>query len=254
MLQPTRLGTAYLQLPADVERNHVEREGTVWLGRSPFAPDADAVADDGQALGVKDDTHVLLVGGTGKGKGTSIIVPNLCLWPGFVVCIYPKSENAMLTADARSEGRNGHPQLVHVLDPFAVARIQNEALRASFNPLWELMDEVKGGKAYGAPGDEDYEPAMIPAEDAVDEAQIIASDLVVDGDEGSNNEFWNTSARRMIAALILHFRATRAGATWSRCANSALDDWGTESPRLLGSREGSSPDGRDAFGAGSACD
>ena len=168
MLHPNRLATASLQPVDIVEREYPHADGAFWLGRSPFA-DGKA-GPDGVALGVSDDRHFMLVGGTRGGKGTGFIVPNLCLWPGSVVCVDPKGENAMLTADARSEGRNGHPQPVHVLDPFGIARIDDDTLRASFNPLWELMEPDPDSQDHGQPGDDDYEPAMRPGEDCVDEA------------------------------------------------------------------------------------
>ncbi len=202
MLHPNRLASARLQAVDSVEREHPHKAGAFWVGRSPF--DNGQIGPDGPPLGMADDRHFLLVGGTRGGKGTGFIVPNLCLWPGSVVCVDPKGENAMLTADARSEGRNGHPQAVYVLDPFGAARIVNNALRASFNPLWELMEPDPDGEDWGTPADDDYEPAMRPVPEAVDEAAIIASSIVVEGDKGSNNPFWNTSAKRLITALILH--------------------------------------------------
>jgi type IV secretory pathway TraG/TraD family ATPase VirD4 len=204
MLQPTRLGTAELLPPDATERYHPFTDGGFWLGRSPFGPTGQ-ISQDGNPLGISDSRHVLVVGGTRGGKGTGFIVPNLCLWPGSVVCVDPKGENAMLTADARAEGRNGHPQDVFVLDPFEIAQLDNESLRAAFNPLWELMEHDPDGEDHGTPEDDDYEPAMRPVEGAVDETAIIASAIVVDGDgKPGQSEFWHGSARRMIGALILH--------------------------------------------------
>lgn len=203
MLHPKRLGTARLLQPDEIEGRYPHREGGYWLGRSLIRGALDAYAD-GQEIGADDDRHFMLVGGTRGGKGQSVIVPNLCLWPGSVFCVDPKGENAMLTADARSEGRNGHPQKVYVLDPFKRATLQNENLRANFNPLWELMEPDPDAEALGSPGDQDYEPAMRPVEHAVDEAAIIASAVVVDEDSKEKTSHWNDNARRMISALILH--------------------------------------------------
>jgi type IV secretory pathway TraG/TraD family ATPase VirD4 len=203
MLHPKRLGTARLLQPDEIEGRYPHREGGYWLGRSLIRGALDVYAD-GQEIGADDDRHFMLVGGTRGGKGQSVIVPNLCLWPGSVFCVDPKGENAMLTADARSEGRNGHPQKVYVLDPFKRATLQNENLRANFNPLWELMEPDPDAEALGSPGDQDYEPAMRPVEHAVDEAAIIASAIVVDEDSKEKTSHWNDNARRMISALILH--------------------------------------------------
>lgn len=55
-------------------------EGMIWLGRR----------DDGAAIGNDDNRHMLTIAGSRAGKGTSAIVPNLCLWPGSCVVIDPK--------------------------------------------------------------------------------------------------------------------------------------------------------------------
>jgi hypothetical protein len=56
-------------------------------------------------LGYADDRHVCLVSGARGGKGTGVIVPNLCLWPGSAVVIDPKGENATVTAQRRGMDR-----------------------------------------------------------------------------------------------------------------------------------------------------
>src|SRR5690554_3905258 len=79
------LGTAsWMNFEGD--RKPIYAEGDLWLGRLP----------SGEAVGYNDDRHVLLVSGTRSGKGASIIIPNLCLWPGSAVVIDPKGENAMV--------------------------------------------------------------------------------------------------------------------------------------------------------------
>src|SRR5277367_2687240 len=46
--------------------------GQIWIGET---------ADRRSApLGYRDDRHVCLVSATRGGKGTSVIIPNLCLW------------------------------------------------------------------------------------------------------------------------------------------------------------------------------
>jgi len=58
-------------------------------------------------LGIDDDRHLVTIAGSRSGKGTSAIIPNLCLYPGSVVCLDPKGENATLTAARRGSGGNG---------------------------------------------------------------------------------------------------------------------------------------------------
>lgn len=149
--------------------------GKFWLGRSP---------QDGTPLGYIDDRHICLVSGTRAGKGTTSILTNLCLWPGSLVAIDPKGENATVAAARRGKGSDyceGMGQSVHVLDPFGVATI-DDAYRSRFNPL-DALD----------PND--------PC--AIDEAGRVASALVVINKD-AKDPFWDESARKLVKGLILH--------------------------------------------------
>lgn len=73
----------------------------------------------GQPIGLaRDDRHCLTVAGSRGGKGISLIVPNLILWPGSALVLDPKGELARMTARTR---REAHRQDVVVLDPFGVS-------------------------------------------------------------------------------------------------------------------------------------
>lgn len=148
-----------------------------WIGRAAVQPDGPLVP-----LGYSDDRHVCLVSGSRGGKGTSVILNNLCLWPGSVVCIDPKGENATVAAARRGHGSDfaeGMGQAVHVLDPFRTAQI-DERYRARFNPL------------------DTIDPA---SDEAIDEAARIADALVVPNDK---DPFWSESARALLKGVILH--------------------------------------------------
>ena len=114
------------------------RPGDFWLGRSA----------DGAMKGVGDDRHVMICCGTRGGKGVSVLIPNIIHWPGSVVVIDPKGENAMVTARARGGGSaytRGRRQAVRILDPFGQVRTANDDfydLRAGFNPL-SLIDPAR---------------------------------------------------------------------------------------------------------------
>ncbi len=84
----------------------------------------------GRMVGVADNRHLMTVAGSRTGKGTSVIVPNLLVYPGSVLVLDPKGENATLTARRRAEGL-GHD--VYVIDPFGTADVP-EAYRACFIP------------------------------------------------------------------------------------------------------------------------
>ena len=82
----------------------------------------------GKLLRYAGPAHLLTIAPTRTGKGVGTIIPNLLDYPGPVVCIDPKGENARVTA--RERGKFGP---VHVLDPFGVTGIAS-ALPASISP------------------------------------------------------------------------------------------------------------------------
>lgn len=149
--------------------------GDFWLGRS----------ETGELMGLRDDRHVLITSGTRGGKGVSYIIPNLCMWPGSVVVIDPKGENAMVTARRRAQGSeycDGLGQTVRLLDPFNETRLPFGD-HASFNPL-DMLDPDN--------------------DESIDEAARIAETQVVS--EQSNDPFFEESARALIKGLLLHVR------------------------------------------------
>ena len=169
------LATAEWADPEVFAEQHPFTTGKFWLGRSPLT---------GQALGHDDDRHVCLVSGSRSGKGTTTIIPNLCLWPGSVVVVDPKGENATVTAARRGSGSEhceGMGQAVHVLDPFRAAQV-DDTVRSRFNPL----DALDPNDAF-----------------TIDEAGRLADAIVVIN-PNAKEPFWDESARTMIKSLILH--------------------------------------------------
>lgn len=172
----TLLATAAWADTTLVCQNFYYQPGEFWLGR--------AINNNSIPLGYMDDRHICLVSGSRGGKGTSIIINNLCVYPGSVVVIDPKGENATVTAARRGDGSahcEGLGQKVLVLDPFNTAQVEEE-YRAHFNPL-DALDPDN--------------------EEVIDEAGRIADALVVMNPE-SKDPFWEESARQMIKGLILH--------------------------------------------------
>lgn len=170
------LGTAdWLRFSDDAKPSF--KSGDLWLSRLP----------SGEPVGYRDDRHVLVVSGTRSGKGASVIIPNLCLWPGSAVVIDPKGENAMVTARRRGRGSSwarGMGQTVHILDPFGEVRTSHDdfsAFKAGFNPL-EIIQR--------------HGP------EAVDEAARIAEAMVVS--ENGRDPFFDEAAKGVLKALILH--------------------------------------------------
>ena len=69
----------------------------------------------GLPIGAGDDRHMLTVAGSRAGKGRSAIIPNLIVYPGSLLAVDPKGENAKATAEWRADMLG---QRVVLLDPF----------------------------------------------------------------------------------------------------------------------------------------
>ncbi len=152
-----------------------------------------ALNADCMPVGFDDDRHVMTIAGARSGKGQSTIIPTLCFYPGSVVCLDPKGENATLTAARRGQGDEGWceglGQEVYVLDPFGVADVP-DALRASMNPL-ALLDPTS--------------PLV------VDDAALLAEGLVLPG--GTDDGHWTETARNLVKGVILHLVSIKPNAT-----------------------------------------
>ena len=147
-----------------------------------------AMKTDCMPIGFDDDRHMVTASGARSGKGQSAIIPNLCLYPGSVVCLDPKGENASITAARRGQGDEwceGLGQEVYVLDPFGVADVADE-LRASLNPLALL----------------DPESPLV-----VDDAALLAEGLILPGSDDDGH--WTETARNLVKGVVLHLIATR---------------------------------------------
>jgi type IV secretion system protein VirD4 len=127
-----------------------------------------------RAIGVSDDRHMMTIAGSRAGKGVSTIIPNLIEYPGSVLVIDPKGENARITKNRRAKGLG---QDVFVLDPFGVSGHPT----SSFNPL--TMIDTK-------------------ADTAVDDAALIAEALVIQA-QGEGRHF-SDAARNFLRGLILY--------------------------------------------------
>ena len=185
------LGTSEWMLPDEAARKFgldarmfSEKESGLWEARSNGQVwFGNSLGDKPIPLGYRDDRHVCLVSGTRGGKGTSIIIPNLCLWPGSCIVIDPKGENASVTATRRGNGSTyAHAlgQTVRILDPFGEVQL-DPSLKARFNPL-DVID--------------------INSDFAVDDAGRIAAALVPM--QNASDPFWEESARSLIKGVILH--------------------------------------------------
>ncbi len=185
------LGTARWTTPDELRSGFafddslfIRNDDNFWEGRSNGQIWIGETADgDSDPIGYGDERHVCLVSGSRGGKGTGIIIPNLCLWPGSALVIDPKGENATVTARRRGAGSvycYGMGQTVCILDPFGEVQL-DASLKGRFNPL----DAIDAGGDF-----------------AVDDAGRIAASLVVS--ENQTDKFFEESALNLIKGLILH--------------------------------------------------
>lgn len=174
-----RLASAKWAEPIDFSNRHTFEEGDFWLGRSPVT---------GEAIGNHDDRHVFLCSGSRSGKGTSVIINNLCSWKGSAIVLDPKGENASVTAARRSSGSEyceGIGQDVHVLDPFCEAQV-NEELRSRYNPLDSVdMSGIRFN----------------------DETMRIVNSIILKSEGRSSDRFFDLTAQDMLRGVILHVKS-----------------------------------------------
>lgn len=172
----TAFGAAAWATTREMERAGLFGGDGIVLGRT-----------DGKLIRHRTDRHLLTLAPNRSGKGVSSIIPNLLTWPGSLVVIDPKGENAAVTARHRRE----MGQAVHVLDPWGITGLP----RSHFNPLLWLDPE---------------------GEDLVEDAALLAESLVKAAGP-THDEFWSVEARALIAGLVMHIVTTepKAGRTLS---------------------------------------
>jgi len=148
-----------------------------------YAPGSLLVGKAGdQPLGIVDDRHLMTVAGSRAGKGRSVIIPNMCLYPGSVVTIDPKGDLATITAARRNKGMG---QDVFVLDPFDVTEGNAKTYRASFNPL-DAID--------------------LHGPFARDDAALVADALII---PSKTEQHWTDAAKLLLTGIILHICASK---------------------------------------------
>lgn len=126
-----------------------------------------------QLLGYLDDRPMVTIAGARAGKTSTILEPNLYLYPGSMLVLDPKGELATGAILRRNLGHD-----VHVLDPFG----QSGQESACFNVLLAELD-----------------PASWTI---VDDVSSITHALIVD-DGDSRSKHWTESARALLGGIIL---------------------------------------------------
>lgn len=190
---PSSGGTAAWAGPDTVlshEKLNYDARGLLLGLRAMFAGEEPAPYNVQQAgdrvLWLDGEGHLLTIGGTGSGKGTTSIIPNLLFWPGSTIVIDPKGENAAITSRRRHE----LGQAVHILDPWEIVKNPDPSVQAfidshrvGFNPLAGLASADDETKA--------------------DVAGVVANSLVFRSGD-SKQGHWDDTGESMIRTLILH--------------------------------------------------
>jgi len=130
------------------------------------------------------DGNTLVVAPPGAGKGVGFVIPNLLTYPGSMVVIDPKGENAALTAQHRREVMK---QNVFILDPAGVLDVASDA----YNPFAWLHES---------------EP------DRFDADVRNMAEALVPGD--GMESFWARGGR-MAAAGLIYYLASQKDADFS---------------------------------------
>lgn len=148
---------------------------------------------------MEGDGHLITIAPTGAGKGVGSIIPALLRFPGPVIVIDPKGENAAITARRRRE----LGQKVVIIDPLGVTTHDGEGVDR-FDPLDIVDPESPSG---------------------VDDAVLVAQALLPNALD-PKNAYWINRARQLLTGLILHVKTDLSGganglATVRELVNSA---------------------------------
>lgn len=127
---------------------------------------------NGQYIFSPNDSHTIVSARTRTGKGIGVIIPNLLLWNGSVVCLDIKHENFELTAGYRAAYSSGR---VFKWDPLA-----DDMKSHGFNPLDQISDD--------------------PMDRIMDIRRIAGILLPIEG----KDVFWITEARSLFVGLALY--------------------------------------------------
>jgi len=155
------------------------KHGDIFLGRPKLI-----IGGMLRPIGIPTERHMVTIAGTGAGKSTGALIPNLCIHEGSLLCIDPKGELAAITARRRGEGGGGVRGMgmpVFVLDPFQIVKGFQSA---SYN-VFDEMERV----------------AQYDADRPVSYARKVAQALVP---STSKDPYWDDAPRTFISGLLLY--------------------------------------------------
>jgi type IV secretion system protein VirD4 len=150
----------YWMAPSDL-MHYVYRPGDIIVGKL-----------GGRYLGYLDDRPMVTMAGARAGKTSTVLEPNIYLYPGSILGLDPKCDLARTAVLRRGLGHD-----VHILDPFG----QSGETSACFNALDEIDPR---------------------SPDVIDDVLTITHALIVDDGDGRSRH-WNDSARTLLLGIIL---------------------------------------------------
>lgn len=172
-----RLASGKWADPAYIAAKYPYESGCIWLGRNPHNHE--------EAIGYRTEKHVFLAAETGGGKGRAFMVNNQALWPGSLVTIGPKGDEATMTAVRRGKGNelcDGLGQKVYVLDPFGSAKVPKKYLA-----YYDLLSELRAD-----------DPDLIEKTELVTAAACKITDSTGDAKD------WQKRGQEWITAVVQH--------------------------------------------------
>jgi type IV secretion system protein VirD4 len=143
-----------------------------------FNPTSNSASPAPAPIWYDGDNHLTTFARTGAGKGRCALIPTLLTYPGPAIVVDVKGEAYQVTARRRRE--MGHR--VIVLDPFGVVASQGDSL----NPF--DVFHLRGANAEA-------------------DAEMLAASLSA-GHEMATDQYWNDTARGLIAGLIAHIQTS----------------------------------------------
>lgn len=175
------LATARWADPAYISDKYFFEPGDIWVGRNPHNFDS--------AIGVKPNEHVFMCASTGSGKGRSIIVNNIALWPGSLVVYDPKGDLPAICAPGRGQGDDYATQpmgqKVIVLDPLGHSK-SDPAYLGYYDPVTSLDRDDPGFRGM---------------------CSFLAEALIKVPDD-SNHAEWAKMGRDLLGTIIEHVVST----------------------------------------------
>ncbi len=155
---------------------------------------------------LQGEGHLMTVAPTGAGKGTGCVIPTLLRFPGPVIVIDPKGENAAVTARRRRE----MGQVVVVVDPMGITDFPP----AMLNPL-DVID--------------------VSRTDAVDEVAVLA-DALGRGLRDERNGYWLSRGTHLLIGAMLEALVQAPGGRGTLTGVRDLINSGAADPAGLGKR------------------